>query len=163
MRNWAQKACIAMAMDEEVSSWPPDLYEVLRVPRLADKNDIKEAYMKLARVYHPDKRLGPAASNSGGNVDADDSFIRIQRAWEILGDDFLKAMYDVHLAHEQLRVRCSDKMDNIVPLEEFNHEDDLYFKECRCGDRFTVTESDINDGINTIQCSSCSLEVTITA
>ncbi len=150
-----------MASDEEVSSLPTDLYEVLRVPRTADKNDIKEAYMKLARIYHPDKRLGHAASNGNDNVSADESFIRIQRAWEILGDDSLKAKYDLHIAHEQLRVHCNDKMDNIIPLNEFIHENDVYFKVCRCGDRFTVTESDINDGINTIQCSSCSLEVTI--
>lgn len=151
-----------MMSDEEVSNLSCDFYEVLGVPRTADKFLIKEAYVRLARIHHPDKRVLHSTSSDSEKVGANDSFIRIQHAWEVLSDESLKAKYDTHLAHEQLRVHCSDKMDNIVPLKDFIHENDLYYKECRCGDRFIMTESDINEGINTIQCSSCSLEVTVT-
>ncbi|NLO88726.1 MAG: molecular chaperone DnaJ [Clostridia bacterium] len=63
-----------------------DYYEVLGVPRNASKEEIKKAYRKLARKYHPD--VNP------GDKNAEEKFKEIQEAYEVLSDDNLRARYD---------------------------------------------------------------------
>lgn len=62
-----------------------DLYGILEVKRGADEAEIKKAYRKLARQYHPDVNKDP---------DAEDQFKKIQRAYSILSDPQKKAQYD---------------------------------------------------------------------
>ncbi|MFP4574057.1 MAG: molecular chaperone DnaJ [Coleofasciculus sp.] len=63
----------------------PDYYETLGVSRDADKEEIKRAYRRLARKYHPDvnKEQG-----------AEERFKEINRAYEILSEPEMKARYD---------------------------------------------------------------------
>jgi len=63
-----------------------DYYEVLGVPRNASKEEIKKAYRKLARKYHPD--VNP------GDKNAEEKFKEIKEAYEVLSDDNLRARYD---------------------------------------------------------------------
>lgn len=62
-----------------------DYYENLGVPRNASKEQIQRAYRKLARKYHPD--LNKAK-------DAEDTFKRINEAYEVLGDEEKRRHYD---------------------------------------------------------------------
>ncbi|KND01086.1 chaperone DnaJ [Spizellomyces punctatus DAOM BR117] len=62
-----------------------DAYQVLGVNRDASANEIKKAYYKLARDYHPDTSKDPNAK---------DKFIEIQEAYDILSDDQKRANYD---------------------------------------------------------------------
>ncbi len=62
-----------------------DYYEVLGVSRNASKDDIKRAFRKLARQYHPDVSDAP---------DAEDRFKEINEAYEVLSDDEKRARYD---------------------------------------------------------------------
>jgi molecular chaperone DnaJ len=62
-----------------------DYYEVLGVPRGAAKEDIKKAFRKLAREYHPDVSK---------HADADARFKEINEAYEVLSDDDKRARYD---------------------------------------------------------------------
>src|SRR2546423_4695209 len=64
---------------------PRDLYEVLGVPRSASADDIKKAYRKLARQYHPD------VNREDG---AEDKFKEIAAAYEVLSDEQKRARYD---------------------------------------------------------------------
>ena len=64
---------------------PRDLYEVLGVPRSASVDDIKKAYRKLARQYHPD------VNREDG---AEDKFKEIAAAYEVLSDEQKRARYD---------------------------------------------------------------------
>lgn len=62
-----------------------DYYQILGVPRDADTSDIKKAYRKLARKYHPDVN-----SASG----AEEKFKEVNEAYEVLKDDDKRKAYD---------------------------------------------------------------------
>lgn len=63
-----------------------DYYQILGVPKTADEKDIKAAYRKLARKYHPD--VNP------GDKSAEEKFKEISEAYEVLSDPHKRAQYD---------------------------------------------------------------------
>ena len=63
-----------------------DYYDVLGVGRNADAKEIKKAYRKLAKKYHPD--MNP------GDKNAEQKFKEITEAYNILSDDEKKKLYD---------------------------------------------------------------------
>ncbi len=62
-----------------------DYYEVLGVSRNASADDLKAAFRRLARQYHPDVNSAP---------DAEEKFKEINEAYAILSDDQKRAAYD---------------------------------------------------------------------
>ncbi|KAG5029676.1 hypothetical protein JHK87_013190 [Glycine soja] len=62
-----------------------DYYSVLGVSRNASKSEIKSAYRKLARNYHPDVNKEPGAEQK---------FKEISNAYEVLSDDEKRSIYD---------------------------------------------------------------------
>jgi molecular chaperone DnaJ len=62
-----------------------DFYETLGVSRDADKEELKRAYRRLARKYHPDVNKEPGA---------EEQFKEINRAYEILSEPEARARYD---------------------------------------------------------------------
>jgi curved DNA-binding protein len=67
-----------------------DYYEILGVPRGADAEEVKRAYRKLARKYHPDVSKEKNAENK---------FKELQEAYEVLRDPEKRAAYD-HLGRD---------------------------------------------------------------
>jgi molecular chaperone DnaJ len=63
-----------------------DYYELLGVPRKSSAKEIRAAYRKLARKYHPD--LNP------GDKSAEEKFKQIQEAYDVLSDTKKRQMYD---------------------------------------------------------------------
>ena len=92
-------------------------YEILQVPYNADEKEIKSAFRKLAKKYHPDVsgRMG-------------DDFIRISRAFEVLGDPARRRLYNLQLKRElspqsvyenrrfRFRAERKDVFDDIVDV-----------------------------------------------
>ena len=62
-----------------------DYYEILGLARTADQDEIKRAYRRLARKYHPDVSSEP---------EAEDHFKDVAEAYEVLGDPEKRQAYD---------------------------------------------------------------------
>src|SRR2546428_13266030 len=72
-----------------------DYYEVLGVPRTAGPDDIKRAYRRLAKEYHPDM------AKSDKKV-AEERFKELSEAYELLAGAAKRKVYDAY-GHEGLK------------------------------------------------------------
>ncbi|HEY6106854.1 MAG TPA: DnaJ C-terminal domain-containing protein [Anaeromyxobacteraceae bacterium] len=77
-----------------------DLYHILGVSRSASTNDIKKAYRRLAKKYHPD--VNP------GNRQAEEKFKEVTAASEVLSDPRRRALYD-EFGSDSLRTGFDEK------------------------------------------------------
>jgi curved DNA-binding protein CbpA len=84
-----------------------DLYEILELQPNASKVDIKKAYIRLAKIYHPDKN---------NDSDALDKFQKIQTAYDILMNDNSRQEYQ--------KLNKTDK-NNLVEIIEKIIKDNL--------------------------------------
>jgi molecular chaperone DnaJ len=90
-----------------------DYYKVLGIPKGTPEKDIKSAYRKLARKWHPD-------ANPNNQKEAEEKFKDIQEAYEVLGDSEKRKKYDAlgsdwqraaQQAEQQRRYRSQQEAD----------------------------------------------------
>ncbi|CAL1708852.1 unnamed protein product [Somion occarium] len=65
-------------------------YTVLNLPRTASDHDIRERYMHLSVIFHPDKQLDESRVET-----ATKNFLEIQKAYEVLSDPVRREAYDL--------------------------------------------------------------------
>lgn len=73
-----------------------DYYHVLQIARSADVSQIKAAYKRLAKMYHPD--------HNPGNSAAEERFKQINEAYHVLTDPIKKSRYDERFQSHQIPV-----------------------------------------------------------
>src|SRR5689334_4140933 len=74
-----------------------DLYAVLGVAATADAHDLRRAYLRQVRRYHPDRDPQPEST---------EHFLRVQAAYDELGDAVKRQRYDAR-NREEVRVTPS--------------------------------------------------------
>src|SRR4030066_537849 len=97
-----------------------DYYEVLGVQKNAAKDEIKDAYRKLAMQYHPDRNKAP---------EAEEKFKEISEAYAVLSDDEKRQQYDT-LGHPDFDQRYTQ--EDIFRGADFSS----IFREIGFGDLF---------------------------
>jgi molecular chaperone DnaJ len=100
-----------------------DYYEVLGVPREASKDQIKDAYRKLAMQFHPDRNKSP---------EAEEKFKEISEAYAVLSDDDKRQQYNT-LGHAGFDQRYSQ--EDIFRGRETDF--DSIFRDIGFGDIFS--------------------------
>ena len=85
-----ERGSLIVGSEDEAMVDKRDYYEVLGVEKSATQSDLKNAFRRLARKYHPDRST---------ESDAEDRFKEIQEAYAVLSDDQKRAQYD-RFGHE---------------------------------------------------------------
>ncbi len=88
-----------------------DYYEILGVPRNASQEEIKKAFRRLARKYHPDINKSP---------EAQEKFKEINEAYQVLSDPEKRKLYDTygHAAFEGMGAQGQTYTQNIPSIDE---------------------------------------------
>jgi len=110
-------------LDQQRPEEAPTLYGVLGLKQQAAESEIKKAYRRLARTWHPDICSEP---------DAKEVFIKIQHAYEVLNNPTQRARYDAGLALEagvQARQVTKWKLGDAIQVPQT----DGYRSPLRCG------------------------------
>src|SRR3990172_7488535 len=104
-----------MRQESQAGMAKRDYYEVLGVPRAASKDDIKRAYRRLAKEYHPDMAKGDKKA-------AEERFKELSEAYEALGDEEKRKIYDAY-GHEGLKQQVWGGQD--FDWSRFTHVGDV--------------------------------------
>ena len=128
-----------------------DLYKQLDIDRNASHSQVKQAYQKLALIYHPDKNV------KNENAELSEKFVKIDKAWKILGDMESRKMYDAKWKQREMAQEWPIQED--VHIEEFEEEEEeqCYWTECRCSGQYILRQLDVDIKVNFALCNSCSL------
>jgi len=112
-------------------------YTVLGVNKNAEADEIRAAYRKLAKKYHPD--LNP------GNSAAEAKMREISEAWETLGDSEKRKKYDDELSGRNAKTNKTGKSTAPVSSRPMTQED--FMNMSKSFDNMFSTES-IKNSIN---------------
>jgi len=85
-----------------------DLYGILGLTPRATANEIKSAYRRLARKYHPDVSASP---------DSAARFVHINRAYQVLSDPRRRAAYDSGQYHDAQRTFYASRQAEVVAMQ----------------------------------------------
>jgi tetratricopeptide (TPR) repeat protein len=79
-------------------------FEVLSIPKASSEAQVKEAYFKLAKKFHPDTHHDPALGDMREKIEA--IFIRLGEAYEVLRNPRTRGNYEADLASRMPRVHA---------------------------------------------------------
>lgn len=88
-----------------------DYYKILGVSQNADNNELKKAFRKLAKEYHPD--------TNAGNPVAEEKFQEINEAYSILSDTKKRSEYDLRIKGNKTNYKEAKKQ-NTSKNKKFN-------------------------------------------
>ncbi|KAI7861678.1 DNAJ heat shock N-terminal domain-containing protein [Spinellus fusiger] len=128
-------------------------YQVLGLSSDATTEQIKLRYKHLILRHHPDKHTG--------ETPLDEEYVHhLLQAWNTLRDPQKRKDYDAHLKASPLRPLV---INADVDLDEMVYDEaSLTFSlECRCSGVYSITENDLDQGIDVVGCDLCSLQIRV--
>ncbi|KAL2329121.1 hypothetical protein Fmac_022548 [Flemingia macrophylla] len=122
-------------------------YEVLNVKEDANYEEIRTSYRSAVLSLHPDKLLKMSESSSSNQI-AEDRFLRVQKAWEILSNASSRSLYDNELRSSRHDVLAAEVAEDLsfedMIIEDAGEALELFY-QCRCGDYFSVDSLELKD------------------
>ncbi|KAJ4910071.1 DNAJ heat shock N-terminal domain-containing protein [Raphanus sativus] len=118
-------------------------YQILSVKEDATYDEIRNSYRSAILHSHPDKQLNSYRSRSS-NPD-EEKFLKIQKAWQVLSDAELRAVYDNDLRSSRATAAAADEIsveDMSVEVAGEGQGMEVFY-QCRCGDYFSVDSSEL--------------------
>lgn len=139
-----------------------DHYAALGVPLEASAEEVKAAYRRAALRLHPDKAAAPDAAPA-------EDFLRVQHAWEVLGDPDRRSEYDRQLG--LLAAQAEVQVNEHVQVQEMHlsrldpSSAECLTWPCRCGGTYCLLLEDVSDGRHSeevlVPCNTCSLYIAV--
>ncbi|KAJ3181476.1 DnaJ sub C member 24 [Geranomyces variabilis] len=140
----------------------PTHYEALQVQPSASQDHIRKQYQRLVLQHHPDKAPQKAAHASVSKAtDTSERFRSVVAAYEVLGDPELRAAYDEELAGRS--AATLGPLHAEVDLDDMQHDSaaELFSLPCRCGGSYVIREAELEDSVDIVGCSTCSLRIRV--
>ena len=129
-----------------------DLYKILGVGEEVSKSQLKQAFQKLALLYHPDKNTDKDNVEELAN-----KFVKVNKAWNILGNEQLRKEYD---SKWKQRLLAQDwPIQDEVHIEEFDEDEDqeCFWWDCRCSGKYILQLVEVQIQVDFVLCDTCSL------
>ncbi|XP_050215494.1 uncharacterized protein LOC126666691 isoform X3 [Mercurialis annua] len=113
-------------------------YDILSIQENASYEEIRASYRLAILNYHPDKLKQNTHQTSNPQYELEARFLNVQKAWDILGNERSRRVYDSELR----ALRNDSGVSEDLGLDDMMMEDsgemlDLFY-QCRCGDFFSI-------------------------
>lgn len=130
------------------AAWNDDVspYDVLGVPETASDAEIRQAYRELAKLFHPDRNFGMGEETATRTA----HFLKIKKAYETLGDEGSRRLYDTCLVARERLVRRNIYKYAVSHAPEFRDVVDEQFR-----DAVLDPEQEILGDALVLCCDSC--------
>ncbi|KNC82099.1 hypothetical protein SARC_05609 [Sphaeroforma arctica JP610] len=86
-------------------------------------------------------------------------FACIQEAYATLRDATQRSIYDARIDNSDWTQSCPGNGEVDLDDMDYNESDDTYSQACRCGGDYIVSGDELEQGLDVVQCSQCSLSV----
>ncbi|CAO3567473.1 unnamed protein product [Mortierella alpina] len=139
-----------------------DYYAILSVSQDASLSEIKLQYQKLLLIHHPDKQQQIQSQQAPSTALKQAIPLQdIKEAWECLRQPNQRAFYDSSL--KAMRLRANGHVNDDIDLDDMDYNEDsgTYSAPCRCSGEYIISEDELELGVDTVVCSTCSLIVRI--
>jgi len=131
------------------------LYTLLNCSSQATSRELKKNYQELLLKHHPDKNDGQES----------ESFIAVNEAWKVLGNQELRAVYDAEQSNSQLESNQDSAIWHTFSLSELACDNGMFGVQCRCGGQYQV-EAELVEELKQegeeevlVDCDTCSLNI----
>lgn len=143
-------------MQATLNDLQDNYYQILGVSSEASLPEIKQAFVKLARIHHPDRSSQGQPLQQPAVSDPSTPFHTIQAAWDCLQDTNKRQQYDQSLYIQKQKVLAKRRAAIPITLEDCavgNDSEDAVYYVCRCGLQLNV-QDEVDD---LLECTACSL------